>query len=93
MFSRTLDMNFARAFKLMQEDGWVTIWRQKKGRQAALYCLSNKGKILCGKIHKMCTGESEIPDTAYNKMTTSEKQIDKYYLNVIREMKNKKSPD
>jgi hypothetical protein len=90
IFTRTLDMKYARVFNKLVEDGWVVLWRAKKGRQSALYTLSTKGKILCGKLHKICTGESQIPETSHNALVSSSKTVDKYYMNVIKQMNKKK---
>lgn len=86
VFTKTIDMKYTRVFRTLEDDGWITLWRQKKGKQAALYTLSTKARILCGKLHKICTGESEIPESKYNPLVNSEKVIDKYYLNVIKKM-------
>lgn len=93
IFTKTLDMKYARVFKKLEADGWVTMWRGKKGKQSALYTLSTKGKVLCGKMHKICTGESEIPDSHYNPFVDSNKHIDKYYLNIIRKMNERKKKE
>lgn len=92
MYARTIDMQPDRLFNKLIDDGWLKLWRPAKRNQAALYSLTTRGKILCGKVHKMCLGESKIPESKYvNTLGSSEKNIDKYYMEVIKQM-NKRNP-
>lgn len=93
IFVKTLDMVHSRPFRQLQNDGWITLWRPKKHKDAALYTLSTKGKILCGKMHKICTGETSIPETKHNPIVTSTKNVDKYYLEIIKKMNQRNYKD
>jgi len=94
IFCRTIDMNSKRLFTTMVEDGWIKLWRPYKRGQSALYCLTTKGKVMCGKIHKMCLGESKIPEYKYgNALMTSGKAVDKFYMEAIKKMNQRKIED
>lgn len=94
IFSRTIDMSSKRVFNKLIDDGWIKVWRPYKRGQAALYCLTTKGKIMCGKIHKICVGESQIPEYKYgNSLMTSGKAVDKYYVEAIKRMNQRKIED
>lgn len=92
-FCRVVQMNHNGLFAMLVEEGWIEQWRPAKysKKQAALYTLTQKAIKLCNRIHKMCLGEEKVPEGTANKMTSSERPIDKYYMNVIKKMNEKNS--
>lgn len=95
-FHKTIGMYGNKAFERLMAEGWISVWRERKNQQKALYTLTTKAKLLCNRMHKMCLGEEDIPVSRANKMLTSDKVINKYYLEVIKKMKksdNKKVPE
>lgn len=86
-YHTTLGIYQIKGFKKFQKDGWIKQFRERKGKECALYILTTKGQRLCSRMHKMCAGEEEIPTTARaNKMAKSGKPIDKFYLEAIKKM-------
>jgi len=77
------DITFTR----MRKEGWITLWRTYRGgkkKEAALYTVTNKGKQLCNKMHKMCLGEIEIPTTQISKNEDTRQHG--YILNAIKKI-------
>lgn len=96
-YHRTFGMYQRKLMAKFINEGWITLWRPKKGRQNALYTLTNKAKKLCDKMHKFSTGEEAIPETPYNKLTKKGEdapRIHTYYMDAIKRMnKNRNTED
>jgi DNA-binding MarR family transcriptional regulator len=60
-FDKLLSWNEHR-FKKLLRDGWIEVFRKRKGRRKGLYTLSFKSKHLVASIYKKLSGE-EIPTT------------------------------
>jgi len=94
IFHQILGIYHGITFKRLMDEGWLTVWRPRKGNESALYTLSPKAKRLCSEIHRMCVGELKIPENIKsNKLADSkEKVIHKFYMNAIKNM-NKKAKE
>jgi hypothetical protein len=90
-FSKVIGMYNNMEFRLLEEAGYITLWRPAKRhqKQSALYVVSNKGVKLCKRMHRMCLGEEEIPETKANPIVTSETHRDRFYLDIIKVMNKK----
>lgn len=93
-FAKVIQVYQHRLFQTFIDEGLIKKWRSAKSnkRQSALYCLTPKADTLCTRIHKMCIGEEQIPESANNPFNKSQRPIDKYYMDIIKKMneKNKK---
>jgi hypothetical protein len=93
-YHRLIGLYSLKSLQKFQDDGWIKLWRPKSGKETAIYVLTNKSKILCGKMHKFACGVEEIPtDPKVNKVAeTEEKRINNYYLDAIKKMNKNKAP-
>jgi DNA-binding MarR family transcriptional regulator len=93
-YHKLVGMYSIKTLKKFEEEGWIRLWRKKKGREYALYTLTQKAKILCNKMHKYSCGEEEMPDDVnINKMARKDApRINKYYLEMIKRMNKDKAP-
>lgn len=94
-YHKTIGMYQDKKLKDLIEDGWVKMWRAKKGREHALYVLTHKGKGLCSSMHKYAAGVEDIPNTpATNKMMREDApRINNYYMDIIKRMTKDKAPE
>jgi hypothetical protein len=86
LFSEMVSWDVNR-FKRLKRQGWIEIFRKRKGNQKTLYDLSYKSKRVIGSIYKILNGE-EIPvSTAANPMFAKNVCYnDKVYRNAIIQM-------
>lgn len=93
-FHKLLGMYSMKTLDEMIKLGFIKLWRPRKGRQHALYTLTQKAKRLCNKMHKYCAGVEEIPDhPSQNKMAEKDApRMDGYYMNIIKKMNKDKAP-
>jgi hypothetical protein len=73
--------------KKMKIEGFIIVWREanrNKG-QKILYCLSDKSKKMCAKMHSIMAGDDVISDYA-NPFISDELCINKYYMTLIKDM-------
>lgn len=92
-FYRTLGMFYKSQMMSFSKRGWIKQWRKSKGKkQPALYCLTDKGKVLCARMHKMLTGEEKIPETYNNAIYRNERgtRVSGFYMDVIKEMNKRR---
>ena len=85
-FDRLLGWDRKRFDRLLKE-GWVSVFRPKKGKYRTLYQLSYKGQRMVDMIYKRLSGE-EIP-ASLSKNPMYLKNVgynDKVYRNMITEM-------
>ncbi len=83
----TLGMYQTKGFNKLNQEGWIRLFRDKNGKENALYILTTKGQRLCSRMHLMSSGEEKIPTSSRsNVITKSNKSIDKYYLEAIKRM-------
>jgi len=86
-------------FKRLLDDGWITIWRENKNNQAALYTVSHKAKILMNNIYDRLEGKvgiSEVPtnNPMYNKDATYSQNMTKRVfrkMNLTRKEKKRRA--
>lgn len=92
LYHKTIAIYQAKTLDMFLKNGWVVVWRPKKGRDAALYVLTDKAKVLCDNMHKYCTGDKEIPLDDRNVMVKDKStRINQYYLNMIKGMNKERS--
>ena len=85
-FDKLLKWDVKR-FERLRKDGWITVFRIKRGNRKALYEISHRGKRVADSIYKKLSGE-EIPETR-NGNPMFKKNVgfsDKVYRNMIIEM-------
>lgn len=88
-FSNTINWQRSK-FKEMCDDGYIKTWREKQGKEAALYELTKKAKMICNQVYKKLTGEEVISEDPYqNCVFKSDNFQDKIYRNLIKKMNEK----
>tara|TARA_B100001287_G_scaffold101085_1_gene85017 strand:+ start:35908 stop:36393 length:486 start_codon:yes stop_codon:yes gene_type:complete len=87
-------INWQRSkFKEMTESGYIKMWREKQGHEAALYELTKKAKLICNQTYKKLTGEEVISEDPYqNELFKGANFQDKIYRQLIKQM-NKKTKE
>lgn len=86
-FYRVIGINHSLMLQEYIRDGWIVQWRPRKRNQRELFTLSTRAKGMCSRMHKMCLGELPIPEESRsNKLVQSDKRIDGYYMDIIRDM-------
>ncbi|NRA77252.1 MAG: winged helix-turn-helix transcriptional regulator [Pseudoalteromonas sp.] len=87
-FHKTMRMYHFKTLDRFIEDGWIVMWRPKKGKESALYTLTNKAKTMCSKMHKYCTGELSIPTNPRVNVLAGNTgvRMDGYYMEIIKKM-------
>jgi len=85
-FNETVSWEVGRFHKLKRQ-GWIEIFRKRKGKEKTLYDLSYKSKRIIGSIYKILNGE-EIPvSTVANPLFAKNVSYnDKVYRNAIIQM-------
>tara|TARA_R100000231_G_scaffold25902_1_gene23500 strand:- start:3163 stop:3645 length:483 start_codon:yes stop_codon:yes gene_type:complete len=74
-------------FDRLLKDGWIHVWRKRKGKEATLYELTYKSKRIITLIYKKLNGE-EVAETAHANplFKDSASYMDKVYRQSIVEM-------
>lgn len=87
-FTKTVSMYQNRLLDKFIDNGYIHIWRTKKGNESRLYALTNKAKTLCSRMHKFCTGEINMPESPrFNNLAKNDdKRINGYYMDIIKKM-------
>lgn len=94
VFHRTISMYQDKTFDKLMEEGWMKMWRPKKGKESALFCLTTKAKIVCSKMHQFCVGDKEIAvKTRTNPLVNSKVRMDSYYMDMIVSMNKRKKEE
>lgn len=93
-YHKLLGLYSIKTLKKFEKDGWIRVWRVRKGREHALYTLTQKAKIMCNKMHRYAAGVEEIPlNPVSNKMDRVDApRINNYYLDMIKKMNKDKAP-
>jgi len=85
-FGECMSWNEGR-FNNLVKDGWIVRWREKKGKEKALYELSYKGKRMINNIYKKLNGEEIGEGHLANPLFRHDASyMDKVYRNMIVEM-------
>ena len=88
-FANTINWQKSR-FKELCDEGYIKVWRKKEGREAALYELTKKAKVICNQTYKKLTGEEVISEDPYqNCVFGSDNFQDKIYKQLIKKMNEK----
>jgi len=76
-----------RRFKSLLENGWISVFREKRNNKKTLYEISHKGKSVITTMYKKLNGE-EIPmSSSSNPMfARNVSYFDKVYRNMIKRM-------
>jgi len=86
-YHKIIGIHQLKTFDEFINNGYMTIWRDKKKNRTALYSLTNKAKQMCAKMHKMLVGEMDIPSIAKsNSDAKTEVRMDGYYMDVIKKI-------
>jgi len=93
-YHKLLGLYAIKTLTEFEENGWIKLWRAQKGRQHALYTLTQKGKILCNKMHRYSCGVEEIPENPVSNdmMKKGSPRINGYYMDMIKRMNKDKAP-
>lgn len=81
-----------KTLQQFEDEGYLKVWRAggvKDGKKfAKLYALTQKGKTLCSKLHRICCGEEEISLNPLNNnmLRKDAPRINSYYLDIIKKM-------
>lgn len=94
-YHKLVGMYAIKTMKQFEEDGWIKLWRRKKGKDHALYTLTQKGKIMCNKMHRYACGVDEMTENPVsNKIARKDApRINTYYLDMIKRMNKDKAPE
>lgn len=92
-YHKLVGMYAIKSLKRFEDEGWVKVWRVRKGKQHKLYTLTHKGKMLCNKMHRYACGVDEIPENPVsNKMMRKDApRINNYYMDIIKRMNSDKA--
>lgn len=92
-YHKLVGMYGIKTLKKFEDEGWIKLWRRKKGREHALYTLTQKAKIMCNKMHRFACGVEEMPSNPVsNKIARKDApRINNYYLDIIKRMNKDKS--
>lgn len=93
-YHRLLGLYAIKTLQKFLDEGWIKVWRVRKGKEYALYTLTHKSKIMCNSMHKFACGLEEIPmNMSANRMARKDApRINNYYLDMIKRMNKDKSP-
>lgn len=91
-YQRLISIYQIKSFRKLTDEGWIRMFRPRKGKETALYVLTDKSKRLCSRMHRFCTGEAEIPTSPRSNALAREggKRINNYYLDAIKQMNKDK---
>ena len=94
-YHKLVGMYGVKTLKKFEDEGWIKLWRKKKGREHALYTLTQKTKIMCNKMHRYACGVEEMSSNPVsNKMARKDApRINNYYLDMIKRMNKDKAPE
>ena len=89
-YNELMSWNNNRFYELIKK-GWIHKWRPKKGKEAALYELTYKGKRMINNVYSKLNGE-DIPENPVNNPVFKHdvKYRDKVFRNYIKKI-NKES--
>ena len=87
-YHKTISLYQQKTLDYFIKEGWVKVWRVRKGKEHALYNLTRKAKTLCYRMHSISCGVEEIPESAvYNNLEKKgSKRINGYYMDIIKKM-------
>jgi len=76
-----------KRFSTLLRDGWIVVFRRKKGKETTLYEISYKGRRMIGSMYKKLNGE-ELPETKSSNplFLANASYTDKKYRDIIKEM-------
>ncbi len=94
-FHKLIGMYQDKKLQDLIDQGWIKIYRVKKGREHGLYVLTQKGKRLCNSMHKYSAGLEEIPTIVQrNKMLRDDApRVNTYYMDIIKRMNKNKATE
>jgi hypothetical protein len=86
-FQKLISWDIDRFDNLLR-DGWIIVWRKRKGKEATLYEISFKGKRMITHMYKILNGEEMISeDGKRNPMFKKNAPYkDKLYRGMIKRM-------
>lgn len=88
-FANTINWQRSK-FSEMCEKNYIKLWREKEGRESALYELTKQAKMICNQVYKKLTGEETISEDPYqNSLFKGDNFQDKIYRALIKKMNEK----
>jgi len=85
-FNELMSWDSNRFYRLIKE-GWIHKWREKKGKQAALYELTIAGKRMIYNVYKKLNGEKFSESYVNNPIFKHDVKFrDKVYRNYIKKI-------
>lgn len=85
-FDALLSWNVIR-FEKLRQDGWICVFRKRRGKRKALYEISYKGKRMIGEIYKRLNGEEIPTNESYNPLFKKDvSYTDMVYRDMITRM-------
>lgn len=76
-------------FREMNERGIIRKWRESTGREANLYELTLKAKLICSEVYKKLEGEKIPEHPTNNEIMKGKSYSDKVYRTAIKRMNAK----
>jgi hypothetical protein len=85
-FNELMSWDSNRFYRLIKE-GWIHKWREKKGKQAALYELTYAGKRMIDNVYKKLNGEKFSESYVNNPIFKHDVKFrDKVYRNYMKKI-------
>jgi hypothetical protein len=90
-YHKTISLYQNKTLDKFLKEGWIKVWREKSSTQTRLFALTQKGKILCGNMHKMLVGDKEVPtDKRNNVFVDKSVKINDFYADMMKQMNKKR---
>lgn len=74
-----------KRFRMLLRDGWIHVWRKRKGKETTLYELTYKAKRMINNVYKKLNGE-EIPEVTNPMFRHDASYTDKVFKNYIKKL-------
>ena len=87
MYHRSLGMYSQINFKLLLDNGWIRVFRNKTAQERELFIASRKCRAFISKMHRISCGESDINTQPLEKKVETKSQG--YFLDAIKKMNQK----
>lgn len=81
-YHKTIGLYPQKTLAKFIEEGWITEWYGDQNKKYTQYVLTQKARMFCARVHRMCVGDEEIPYKA-NLMADSTKKVNDYYMDLI----------
>jgi len=76
-----------KRFSNLMRDGWIVVFRKRKGKEATLYEISYKGRRMIGSMYKKLNGEEFPENRSTNPLFLANiSYTDRLYRDMIKKM-------